>query len=161
MVLRGEVVTTPGTLPTIIPELQNRSVISVVYGRNDLDYSSFLDVTTCFHFGALTSSGKLLAWGRDYSGGLGFGDRENLPPGGYPEGSQIRAHIRADVSPYQKTTPVDVTVPSEVRFDFKLRAGGRVERYCFATATGDHHTGALVIDLAGDKVPPGGLEQKI
>ena len=48
MVLEGDVETTPETLPIIIPELQNRSVISVVSGGRRL--------------GTLTSSGKLLAW---------------------------------------------------------------------------------------------------
>jgi SCF-associated factor 1 len=36
--------------PTILPELQNKGVISVVLG----DY----------HFGALTATGKLFTWGK-------------------------------------------------------------------------------------------------
>ena len=70
--LKGEAETTPETLPTIIPELQNRSVISVVCGNS--------------HFGALTSSGELLTWGKYLEGALGLGDPGELPvgsPGGY------------------------------------------------------------------------------
>jgi hypothetical protein len=55
--------------------------------------------------------------------------------------------------------PQDVTVPSEVRFDHGLEAEGRVERYCFAAS--GWHTGALVIDLAGDEVPSDDLEQNL
>ena len=41
--------TTANSQPTILPELQNKGVISVVLG----DY----------HFGALTTTGKLFTWG--------------------------------------------------------------------------------------------------
>ena len=126
MVLKGEQDTTPEMLPVIIPELQNRSIISVVHGY--------------FHFGALTSSGKLLTWGSRFQGNLGLGD-----PGKLPVGSPGTQHI--------------VKVPSEVRFDHGLKAEGRVERYCFAVAAGSSHTAALVIDLAGDEVPSEDLEQ--
>jgi len=156
MVLQGETGTTPGTPPTIIPELQNRSVISVVYARSNSGLASHLGSFTPSRFGALTSSGRLLTWGMDITGTLGFGDPQNLPPGGYPEGSQVQALAGAS-----QKAPLEVTVPSEVRFDFKLRARRRVERYCFATAVGDGHTGALVVDLAGDEVPPEDLEQQI
>ena len=94
MVLKGETGTAPGTPPTIIPELQNRSVISVAYGRDDIGpvphlnafMPSNFDAHTSSHFGALTSSGKLLAWGKDSSGALGFGDARNLPPEGTQKG---------------------------------------------------------------------------
>ena len=143
MVLKGEVETTPETLPTIIPELQNRSVISVVLG----DY----------HFGALTSSGKLLTWGQYCKGALGLGDPGKLPfgsPGGFAdEERRVRAQNLGH------GFPPNVAVPSEVRFDHGLKAEGRIERYCFAAAAGGWHTGALVIDLAGDEVPPEDLKQ--
>lgn len=67
----------PETLPAIIPELQNRSVISVYDGHE--------------YFGALTSSGKLLTWGDSSFGVLGLGDYLKLPagsPGGYPTEEQ-------------------------------------------------------------------------
>jgi len=112
MVLEGGHNTTPEMLPIITPELQNRSIISVVRGHN--------------HFGALTSSGKLLTWGSHYE----KGQRQLEQP-----------HL---------------TVPSEVRFDYESKAEGKVERYCFAAAAGVEYTAALVIDLAGDEVPPEG-----
>ena len=136
--LEGGAVTTPETLPIIIPELQNRSVISVVCGSD--------------HFGALTSSGKLLTWGQYFPGALGLGDPGKLPvgsPGGYvKEGQQVRA----------QNPPPDVTVPSGVKFDHGLKAKGRVERYCFAAATYVHHTAALVVNLVEDDVPLEDLE---
>jgi len=146
MVLKGDVNTTAEMLPFIIPELQNRSVTSVVSGGG--------------HFGALTSSGKLLTWGKYYSGALGLGDPGELPagsPGGYAEEEQ-RAGARART--YHEDPP-DVRVPTEVRFDHRLRAEGRVERYCFAVDKGHWHTAALVVDLTGDEVPPEDLEQDI
>ena len=139
MMLKGEYNTTPEMLPTIIPELQNRSVISVVCGYG--------------HFGALTSSGKLLTWGRYSEGALGLGDLAKLSvgsPGGYAneeERAQAQSHH-----------PPRVTVPSEVRFDHGLKAEGRVKRYCFAVAAGFAHTAALVADVAGDEVPPEDLD---
>ena len=119
MVLKGESETTPEVLPIIIPELQNRSVISVVHGSN--------------HFGALTSSGKLLTWGRDFKGALGLGPE--LPAG-------------------------MVTVPSEVGFNHALEGKGpEVERYCFAVTASKHHTAALVVDIEGGEAPPEELGQ--
>jgi len=141
MVLKGELDTTPEMLPTIIPELQNRSVTSVVCGWN--------------HSGALTSSGKLVMWGKYRNGVLGLGDPGELPagsPGGYAEEEQ-----RVQAQNYGR--PPDVIVPSEVRFDHGLRAKGRVERYCFAAAVYRSHGAALVIDLAEDEVLPEDLEQ--
>jgi len=114
MVLKGEHNTTPEMLPIIIPELQNRSIISIVHGHN--------------HFGALTSSGKLLMWGSCYERGQ-----------------------------TQVEQPPRVTVPSEVGFDHGLKVKGRVERYCLAAAAGFMHTAALVVNLAGDEVPPKNL----
>ena len=145
MVLQGETDTTPEVLPIIIPELQNRSVISVVLG----DY----------HFGALTSSGKLLTWGQYSKGALGLGDPGKLPagsPGGFAEEER---RLRAQTLGHG--FPPNVAAPSEVRFDHGLKAEGKVERYCFAAAAGGWHTGALVIDLAGDEVPPEDLEQHL
>ena len=145
MVLQGEIQTTPEELPTIIPQLQNRSVISVILG----DY----------HFGALTSSGKLLTWGAYSKGALGLGDPPELPvgsPGGF-ESEQARGRAQR----LGFGNPPQVTVPSEVRFDHGLKTEGKVERYCFAAAASGWHTGALVIDLAGDEVPPEDLEQHL
>ena len=48
-----------------------------------------------------------------------------------------------------------------MRFDHRLRAKGRVERYCFAVDKGHWHTAALVVDLTGDEVSPEDLEQDI
>ena len=137
MVLKGKYDTTPKVLPTIIPELQNRSVISVVGGHK--------------HFGALTSSGKLLTWGEYHRGNLGLGDPGKPPAeslGGYAEEKRVKA----------RSYPPDVAVPTEVRFDHGLGAEGRVKRYCFAAAAGGDCTAALVVDLAEDESPPEGLE---
>lgn len=49
IVLMGNQQTMAESQPTILPELQNKGVISVVLG----DY----------HFGALTATGKLFTWG--------------------------------------------------------------------------------------------------
>ena len=99
-------------LPTVIPELQNGSDISIVCGSG--------------HFGALTSSGKLLTWGRCSEGALGLEDPGELPvgsPGGYARREQgVRAPMFVEY-------PQDVTVPTEVRFDYGLAAEGRHERY--------------------------------
>ena len=138
MILMGKYDITPETLPTIIPRLQNRSVTSVVSSDN--------------HFGALTSSGKLLMWGRYSYGALGLGDPRQLPvgsPGGYAteEERAIKSYL-----------PPDVTVPTEVRFYHGLEAEGRVKRYCLAAAAGIYSTAALFVDLAEDEVPPEGLK---
>ena len=136
MVLKGDEETTPMTLPIIIPELQNRSVISVVSGNS--------------YFGALTSSGKLLTWGTSSWGGLGLGDPRKLPigsPGGYAIEEQ---RVRRGLLP-------EVTVPTEVRFDHGLEAEG-VKRYCVAVAAGGQSTAALVVDLTEDEIPPQALK---
>ena len=118
--------------PTIIPELQNRSVISVVLG----DY----------HYGALTATGKLLTWGQFSKGALGLGDPLEIEvgqPGGFAS-EQARNHAvhhRLGLL----GTPPDVQVPTEVRFDHGEKR--RRPKYCFAAAALGWHTGALVIDL--------------
>ena len=143
MVLEGAYNTTPEMLLTIVPELQNRSVISV-----------FCSPT---HSGALTSSGKLLTWGNYYGGALGLGDPGKLPvgsPGGYGREEQ-----RARAQKYGYPQPWGVKVPMEVRFDHGLAAEGKVERYCFAAVLGGGSTAALVVDIVGDEVPPKDLEQ--
>ena len=134
MVLQGEASGRSRSRPTIIPELQNRSVISVVAGRN--------------HFGALTSSGKLLTWGKYSKGALGLEDPSIAEsPKGHTEGEE--AHI-----------PPEVMVPTEVRFDHHEQVKGRgVGRYCFAVAAYANHTAALVVDLAEDEVPREYLKQ--
>ncbi|KAI0358132.1 RCC1/BLIP-II [Trametes cingulata] len=119
-------------LPTVIPELQNRSVISVVLG----DY----------HYGALTGTGQLLTWGAFSKGALGLGDPTRIPvgqPGGYADEEERRTsvHMRWGVM----RPPPDVRVPTEVRFDYGERK--KREKYCFAAAALGWHTGALVIDL--------------
>ena len=138
MVLRGKRDITPGGFPTIIPELQNRSITSVVSG-----YS---------HFGALTSSGKFLTWGMYSNGALGLGDPAKLPvgsPGGYTtEEQRVEAHF----------VPPDVTVPTEVRFDHGLEADGRVKRYCLAAAAYRRSTAAFVVGLVGDEDSPESLK---
>ena len=140
MVLMGGSGITPETLPTIIPGLQNRSVVSVVSGTS--------------HFGALTSPGKLLMWGRYSYGALGLGDPGKLPvgsPGGYAKEEQ-------QVQAWAYEPPPDIMVPTEVRFDHRMEAEGRVRRYCFAAAASAWSTAAFVIDLAEDEDPPEGLE---
>ena len=59
-------------VPRVIPELQYKSVISVVLG----DY----------HYGALTSTGKLLTWGAYSNGALGLGDPKDIEPGQHNQG---------------------------------------------------------------------------
>ena len=138
MVLKGESKTTPEVLPVVIPELQNISVISVVCGHD--------------HFGALTSSGKLLTWGRGSGKALGLGYANKLlvrSPGGCAEEEQVQAQVYG---------PLEVTVPSEVRFDHRLNVDGGTKRYCFAVTASGCYTAALVVDFEDevrrDGVPP-------
>ena len=130
MVLWGRYWIGPKSYPTIIPELQNRSVISVVVGDD--------------HFGALTSSGKLLTWGKYSGGALGLED------------PSVADSSSGDTGGERAYTPPEVEVPTEVRFDHheQLKGEGRVERYCFAVTSFSSHTAALVVDLGGDEVPP-------
>lgn len=118
-------------VPRIIPELQYKSVISVVLG----DY----------FYGALTSTGKLLAWGPYSDGALGLGDPMDIEPG-RPGGFRDEATKQAFASGRHMTQALipEVQTPTEVRFD---HVGKKRERYCFAAAAAGWHMGALVIDL--------------
>ena len=135
MVLQGETSVGPQSHSTIIPELQNRSVISVVVGRD--------------HFGALTSSGKLLTWGKYSGGALGLED------------PSVADSSSGDTGGERAYTPPEVEVPTEVRFDQReqLMGEGGVKTYCFAVAAYENHTAALVVDLAGDEILPEYLNQ--
>ncbi|EIW85613.1 RCC1 BLIP-II [Coniophora puteana RWD-64-598 SS2] len=130
VVLMGRDYTTPTSAPKVHSSLQNNDVISVVIG----DY----------HFGALTSTGKLFTWGSFSKGALGLGDPTKLPvgqPGGYRNDAQKRrsanAHFMRD--------PPAVSNPSEVRFDHGFAE--KRDTFCFAIAAAGWHTGALVIDM--------------
>ena len=130
--------TTPETLPTIIPGLQNRSVISVVKGFG--------------YFSALTSSGKLLTWGIYNHGALGLGDPSKLPIG------SLGGHAtEEEQAKFPRYIP-EVTVPTEVNFDHRLKDKGRVKRYCFTAAVAGLGTVALIVDLAKDEVLPQSLK---
>ncbi|EIN09593.1 RCC1/BLIP-II [Punctularia strigosozonata HHB-11173 SS5] len=135
VVLIGKVDSSPDAMPDIPPALQNRDVIAVCIG----DY----------HYGALTSTGKLVTWGSYSRGALGLGDPREIPagaPGGYAEERQRLAAIDG-----RRPTPANVNVPSEVRFDHAARKQGRArERFCFHAAAAGWHFGALVIDLDPD-----------
>ncbi|KZT10184.1 RCC1/BLIP-II [Laetiporus sulphureus 93-53] len=130
---------TPAIHPIILPGLQNRGVISVVLG----DY----------HYGALTSDGKLLTWGAFSKGALGLGDPTTIPlgqPGGFTnEAQQRQAATRLGML---RAPPPEVTLPTEVRFDHGENR--RKERYCFAATAAGWHMGALVIDLEPDEEGP-------
>ncbi|KAG5637293.1 hypothetical protein H0H81_005088 [Sphagnurus paluster] len=67
VVLIGDTSTDVDSDPKVIPELQNKSIISVVLG----DYHSV----------ALTAGGKVLTWGDYSAGALGLGDPATLTPG--------------------------------------------------------------------------------
>lgn len=125
----GTVDTGPHDQPRVTPELQNKSVISVVLG----DY----------HYGALTSTGALYTWGGYSKGALGLGDPTTLAPGS-PGGFATEAQ-RLRASENHFGTPVAVDVPTEVRFDHNLKH--KTDRFCFAVAAAGWHMGALVIDL--------------
>ncbi|KAJ3510836.1 hypothetical protein NLJ89_g4452 [Agrocybe chaxingu] len=125
IVLVGETNTTPVTAPQVIPEIQNKSVISVVIG----DY----------HSAALTADGKLFTWGKYSKGALGLGDPAKLDvgvPGGFASERDL-AHFRES----RRAEPPAVSVPTEVRFDHNC-AKPR-DRFCFATTAAGWHTGAL------------------
>ena len=116
--------------PEIIPELQNRSIISIVLGE-------------C-HSGALTADGQLLTWGPFCHGALGLGVPSDLPlgtPGGYSSNSQHSQARRSEWPP----EPPRVASPSPVHFNHGPKPGGR--RFCFAATAAGRHTGALVICL--------------
>ena len=119
--------------PDVLPSLQYRSVISVVLG----DY----------HFGALTSDGKLLTWGAFSKGALGLGDPVDIEPG-QPGGFSTREQRLAvmDAHGFLPHTPPDVREPTEVKFDHGLKNKGK-QKYVFAAAAAGWHMGALVVDL--------------
>jgi SCF-associated factor 1 len=125
----GDLDTTTESQPQIIPELQDRSVISVVLG----DY----------HYGALTSDGKLLTWGAYSDGALGLGDPADLPVGS-PGGFATEEH-RLQAVDRGFGRPANVEVPTEVRFDHHRKQPK--QRFCVGAAASGWHMGALVIDL--------------
>ena len=127
----GDVRTDEQSQPKIIPELQNRSVISIVLG----DY----------HSGALTADGQMLTWGQYSHGALGLGVPTDLPlgtPGGYLAESQLFQARQSDWGPLE---PPRVPSPSPVHFNHGPNPGGR--RFCFAATAAGWHTGALVVCL--------------
>ncbi|KAL1747612.1 regulator of chromosome condensation 1/beta-lactamase-inhibitor protein II [Schizophyllum fasciatum] len=129
VVLIGDTDTNAELDPQIMPELQHRSVISVVLG----DY----------HKGALTSDGKLYTWGAYSKGALGLGDPGKLPagvPGGFAD-----ERARSVAIDRGRGEPPAVEVPTEVRFDHGLTKSR--DRFCFQATAAGWHTGALVIDL--------------
>ncbi|KAI0692434.1 regulator of chromosome condensation 1/beta-lactamase-inhibitor protein II [Cytidiella melzeri] len=126
--------------PTILPTLQapHNCVISVVLG----DY----------HFGALTTTGKLLTWGAFSKGALGLGDPNDIQvgaPGGFTTQQEKDRSIRETRARRGGMIPKETSVPGEVRFTWEEEKMGRKgkERYCFAAAAAGWHMGALVIDL--------------
>ncbi|KAF9525324.1 regulator of chromosome condensation 1/beta-lactamase-inhibitor protein II [Crepidotus variabilis] len=129
IVLLGDTETKVDTPPKIIPELQDKSVISVVIG----DY----------HNAALTATGKLMTWGAYSNGALGLGDPAKLEPG--TPGGFADDRARQFAIERQRGEPPPVVVPTEVRFDHDLKHPR--ERFCFAVTAAGWHTGALVIDL--------------
>uniref|UniRef100_A0A8H8CHF2 Uncharacterized protein n=1 Tax=Psilocybe cubensis TaxID=181762 RepID=A0A8H8CHF2_PSICU len=135
IVLVGDTDTKPDTPPKIIPELQNKSIISVVIG----DY----------HNAALTANGKLLTWGSYSNGALGLGDPLKLElgtPGAFANREELEL---AKARRFGQRVPPVVNTPTEVRFDHNSKKPR--ERFCFAATAAGWHTGALVIDLeSGD-----------
>lgn len=129
IVLMGNQETTAGGPPRIIPALQNRSVISVVLG----DY----------HYGALTSTGKLYTWGGFSKGALGLGDPADLEVG-EPGGFETQTQRNAARESGRFATLPSVNVPTEVKFDWGKK---KRESFCFSAAAAGWHMGALVIDL--------------
>jgi len=117
----------------VLPELQNRGVISIVLG----DY----------HHGALLEDGKLLTWGQ--VNGCGLGNPFTLPagvPGGFKtEQDKVNAKNRRVLIPI-------IEVPTEVRFDHGLKE--RRESFVFGVAAAGWHMGALVIDLGEVRIFP-------
>ncbi|KAF9519464.1 hypothetical protein BS47DRAFT_1468626 [Hydnum rufescens UP504] len=126
VVLMGKRSTSPADVPTVLPGLQNRNIISVVLG----DY----------HFGALTEDGTLLTWGKYSAGAIGLGD-----PFKNPVGSPGVPHRGI------RPPPRDVQEPTEVRFDYQDH---KRDKFVFSVAASGWHTAALVIDLEPNN-PPG------
>ncbi|CAE6403869.1 unnamed protein product [Rhizoctonia solani] len=126
VVLLGDVHDNPRS-PKIIPELQNRGVISVVLG----DY----------HYCALTSSGELFSWGKYSNGALGLGSpRSSLD---YTRHTQFYAPPLMPHT-HHGQPPQDAEVPTQVHFHHEDNVR---DRYVFAVAASGWHCGALVIDL--------------
>lgn len=76
-----------GATPEMIPELQGQGIIKVVVvcACSALESPGILcwvDKISCcqgdYHYGALTSSGKLLTWGAYSSGSLGLGQTRDV-----------------------------------------------------------------------------------
>ena len=121
----------PPVEPIIIPELQYQSVISVVVG----DY----------HYGALTSTGKLLTWGSFSNGALGLGDPLKIQPG-QPGGFANNNDLEFSRNQYfLRVTPPEVRVPAEVNFNHLVAKPK--QRFCFSVAAAGWHMGALVINV--------------
>ena len=124
--------------PTLIPKLQYQSVISIVVG----DY----------HYGALTSTGRLFTWGSFSKGALGLGDPVTLPvgsPGGFNNEGDIE--VTRNARGWMPIEPNDVEIPTEVRFDHMFE--GERKTYCFAVAAAGWHMGALVFDFEVSSTP--------
>ncbi|PSR71036.1 hypothetical protein PHLCEN_2v13084 [Hermanssonia centrifuga] len=132
--------------PTMIPYLQYQSVISVVIG----DY----------HYGALTSAGKLLTWGAFSNGALGLGDPTKIEDG-QPGGFRTREERLAvmDARGHMPFSPPDVRVPTEVKFDHMEKS--KKEKSCFVATAGGWHTGALVVDLEPEDESEGEEEEAL
>ncbi|KAG8728735.1 hypothetical protein FRC12_021544 [Ceratobasidium sp. 428] len=137
VVLLGKADTTRQDAPKIVPELQNRNVISVVLG----DY----------HYCALTANGELFSWGKYSNGALGLG----RPRQRQQRGSRFQARHAGMPLLHQPMMPIlhqparsperrDVDKPTRVSFDHEDHIR---DRYVFAVAAAGWHCGALVIDL--------------
>ncbi|KAG9103248.1 hypothetical protein FRC06_011629 [Ceratobasidium sp. 370] len=128
IVLLGKADTTSQDAPMIVPELQNRNVISVVLG----DY----------HYCALTANGELFSWGKYSNGALGLGH----PRPARGSGMQARFAMLPPLlhQPPQPSQRQDADVPTRISFDHE---DGVRDRYVFAVAAAGWHCGALVIDL--------------
>jgi len=129
IVLMGNQDCTVDSQPTILPQLQNKGVISVVLG----DY----------HYGALTADGKLYTWGHYSKGALGLGDPAYIKPG--QPGGFLTKNDREIAVARRRGEPPNVSVPTEVRFDHEEKE--RKNMFCFAAAAAGWHMGALAIDL--------------
>ncbi|KIY53369.1 RCC1/BLIP-II protein [Fistulina hepatica ATCC 64428] len=131
IVLIGRNDFTPDTPAEVVPELQYRSVISVVVG----DY----------HKAALTADGKLFTWGAYSLGALGLGDPGQLPAGA-PGGFQSET-VRVNSVERGHGTPPNVRVPTQVWFNHLMKQSSSPEKFCISVAAAGWHTGALVINL--------------